>query len=85
MSLNKGLIASSPSQLARLSSEIYMQSSEASSNLGQLPLWHVQLENTAKFLSQVADYTYMLSQKSITNTKITDEEYACLLYTSRCV
>lgn len=78
VSLNKGLVASSPSQLARLSSEIYMQSSEASSNLGQLPLWHVQLENTAKFLSQVADYTYMLSQKSISNTDISDEEYATM-------
>ena len=78
VSLNKGLIASSSSQLAKLSSELYMQSSEASSNLGQLPLWHVQLENTSKFLSQVADYTYMLSQKSIQNTEITDEEYATM-------
>lgn len=79
VSLTKGKLVTSPSQMAKLSSEIFMQSSEASSNLGQLPIAHQQLNNTAKFLSQVADYTYMLSQKAINSEKMTDDEYKTLL------
>ncbi len=79
VSLTKGKLVKSPSQMAKLSHEIFMQSSEASSNLGQLPIAHEQLANTAKFLSQVSDYTYMLSQKSINSETITDEEYSTML------
>jgi len=79
VSLNKGKLISSSSQMAKLSTELFMEASEAKSNLGQLPISQEQLKNASKFLSQVGDYTYMLSQKSINSQEITNEEYDTLL------
>ena len=73
--LSKAQLASSPAELATLSSDIFRQSAEAKSCLGQLPTSEIQLENTSKFLSQVGDYTYVLSQAMINGTKISQEEY----------
>ena len=42
---------------------------------GQLPTSSVQLDNTAKFLSQVGDYTYVLSQNSINGQEISADDY----------
>lgn len=73
--LNKGMLAGSPAQLAGISSEIFRQSTAAKACLGQLPTSYIQLDNTAKFLSQVGDYTYVLSQNMIQGGSITDEDY----------
>lgn len=73
--LNKAQLAGSPAQLASISSDIFRQSAEAKSCLGQLPTSDVQLDNTAKFLSQVGDYTYVLSQDMINGTSLSDESY----------
>lgn len=73
--LSKTQLTKSPSQLARLSSDIFRQSAEAKSCLGQLPTSQVQLDNTSKFLSQVGDYTYVLSQDMINGEEISQEEY----------
>lgn len=73
--LSKAQLANSPAQLASISSDIFRQSAEAKSCLGQLPTSDVQLDNTAKFLSQVGDYTYVLSQDMINGTNPGDEQY----------
>lgn len=73
--LSKSQLASSPAQLASISSDIFRQSAEAKSCLGQLPTSEIQLDNTAKFLSQVGDYTYVLSQDMINGTNPNDEAY----------
>lgn len=73
--LAKAQLTKSPAQLARLSSDIFRQSAEAKSCLGQLPTTQVQLDNTSKFLSQVGDYTYVLSQSMINGQEISQEEY----------
>ncbi len=73
--LSKSQLASDPAQLASISNEIFMQAAEAKSCFGQLPTEDTNLENTAKFLSQVGDYTYVLSQNMINGAGITDEEY----------
>ena len=73
--LSKAQLAKSPSQLAKLASDIFRQSAEAKSCLGQLPTSDVQLDNTSKFLSQVGDYTYVLSQNMINGEEISQEEY----------
>ncbi len=44
------------------------------SYLSQLPIGSNELENTEKFLHQVSDYSYSLSQKNIYNTPLTDED-----------
>lgn len=73
--LSKAQLASSPAQLASISSDIFRQSAEAKSCLGQLPTSDIQLDNTAKFLSQVGDYTYVLSQDMINGTSPNEEAY----------
>lgn len=77
--LTKAQLANSPAQLASISGDIFRQSAEAKSCLGQLPTSDVQLDNTAKFLSQVGDYTYVLSQDMINGTALSDEEYKNLV------
>ena len=77
--LTKAQLANSPAQLATISNDIFQQAAEAKSCLGQLPTSEIQLENTAKFLSQVGDYTYVLSQNMINGTGISDEEYKNLV------
>lgn len=76
--LSKAQLASSPAQLASISNEIFMQAAEAKSCFGELPQQDTNLENTARFLSQVGDYTYVLSQNMINGKQITDDEYGSL-------
>ena len=76
--LQKSMLVSSASQLSTISSELFRQTTAAKACLGQLPISEVQLENTEKFLSQIGDFTYMLSQNVINNKTISDEEYNTL-------
>ena len=73
--LSKAQLTKSPAHLAKLSSDIFRQSASAKSCLGQLPTNEVQLDNTSKFLSQVGDYTYVLSQSMINGEEISQEAY----------
>lgn len=76
--LSKARLSNSPSQLAKLSGDIFRESTAAKACLGQLPASQVQLDNTSKFLSQVGDYTYVLSQNMINGQSPSDEEYESL-------
>ena len=76
--LQKSMLVSSASQMSGISSELFRQSTAAKACLGQLPISEVQLESTEKFLSQVGDYTYSLSQNVINSKDITDEDYKSL-------
>ena len=76
--LTKAQLAGTPAQLASISNEIFMQAAEAKSCFGDLPQQDVNLEKTAKFLSQVGDYTYVLSQNMINGQEISQEEYTTL-------
>lgn len=76
--LSKAQLAASPAQLASISNDIFMQAAEAKSCFGQLPTENTNLEHTAKFLSQVGDYTYVLSQNMINGAEISEEEYKTL-------
>ena len=76
--LSKAQLASSPAQLAAISNEIFMQAAEAKSCFGELPSQEVNLERTAQFLSQVGDYTYVLSQNMINGGTISQQEYETL-------
>ncbi len=76
--LTKAQLVKTPSQLASISNDIFSEAAEAKSCLGQLPTTQVSLENTSKFLSQVGDYTYVLSQAMIKGEEISEEEYETL-------
>ncbi len=73
--LEKSMLVSSPAKMAAISSEIFRQVSAAKGCLSQLPISEVLLENTEKFLSQVGDYTFYLSQNVINNKAVTEGEY----------
>lgn len=79
VTLAKSMLVNSPRQMVDLSSEIWRQSASAQADLGQLPLSQVQLDKTSKFLSQLGDYTYSLSRKSIDGQSVTDEDFSNLL------
>ncbi|MBQ7574870.1 MAG: germination protein YpeB [Clostridia bacterium] len=73
--LTKAQLVNSPSQLSTLALQIFNQSSEAKAALACMPTSQVELDKTAKFLSQVADYTYVLSQDMINGNEISEEAY----------
>ena len=73
--LRKSMLVSSPYQLASLAGNIYRMSNSAKACLGELPTGTIQLDNTSKFLAQVGDYTYVLSQNAIRGEKISDNQY----------
>ncbi len=73
--LTKAQLVSSPSQLSTLSLRLFNQSSQAKAALASMPTSSIELDNTAKFLSQVGDYTYVLSQNMINGDAMSDEAY----------
>lgn len=74
-SLYKSMLTNSPAQMATVSSDIFRKSASAKACLGQLPISDIEMDNTSKFLSQVGDYTYVLSQNMIKDKTITAEDY----------
>lgn len=76
--LAKGMIATSAGEMATISQELSVQASAAKACLAQLPITEIQLDKTEKFLSQVGDYTYTLSQSLIDKKTISEEEYESL-------
>ncbi|MBO5059353.1 MAG: germination protein YpeB [Clostridia bacterium] len=73
--LAKGMMATSAGEMATISQKLSVQASAAKACLAQLPITEVQLDKTEKFLSQVGDYTYTLSQSLIDKKTITEDEY----------
>ncbi|MGI6576708.1 MAG: germination protein YpeB [Eubacteriales bacterium] len=72
--LQKGRYASSPSLIASLSAEVSRQSAMATYALASLPFSHVELERTAKFLSQVGDYAYNIARKEASGSELTKDD-----------
>lgn len=72
--LIKSSVTNSPSLLSNLSNEIYRQATFAQANLGELPIGDTEFEKTSKFLSQVGDFTYSLSNKVLNGGYITNDE-----------
>ncbi len=72
--LQKGIYANTPSMMSALTAQIYQEASSAQATLAQLPYAFIELENTAKFLSQAGDYAHSLSKNAITGTGFSSEE-----------
>lgn len=73
-SLSKGAVVTDPKTFVRLSNEIYAKAASASAGIGQLPLSDTTVDNTAKFLSQVGDFTASLSLRYMDTKEIKSEE-----------
>lgn len=72
--LSKCVVTNSPYVLNDLANEIYQKASFAQANLGELPISHVEIDNTAKFLTQVGDYTYSISKKGLRGEELSADE-----------
>ena len=72
--LTKVTLTASPSHLRQLAADLWRYSAFAQANLGQLPVAHTELDNTANFLSQVGDYTYSLSKKMDRGETLSEKE-----------
>lgn len=72
--LAKSLISSSSEHAAETLTNVWREANLAQSFLSRLPIESQELENTAKFLNQVSDYSYTLSRKNIYNEDLTEEE-----------
>lgn len=72
--LEKAEISASPLQSNALMSQTWMQSYSAAENLGQLPITHVALSKTEKYLNQVSDYSYTLSRTNAQNKIASDKD-----------
>ncbi len=62
--LTKGRYSNDAAMMARLSSELITSADTAKEALLKLPVSNVDLESTNKFLSQIGNYAYSLSEKA---------------------
>lgn len=74
-SLEKIMLAVSPTQISALASDIYSECSAAISSISQLPESEDMLFPVLKFLSQSGDYTAYISAKVTDSGEISDEEF----------
>lgn len=72
--LAKALVSNTPEHGAETLTYVWREANLAQSYLARLPINTSELENTAKFLNQVSDYSYSLSRKNIDNQALTQEE-----------
>jgi spore germination protein len=72
--LAKLMVSGDRGQHMMLLSEVSRQADAAQADLGQLPVSHIALDKTSKYLNQLSDYCYYLSKKvSGGKTLSTDE------------
>ncbi len=71
--LGKGLAVGGREQSSAIFASIWQQAMMAQSNLGQLPIPTQLTGRTAKFLSQVADYSNTLVRRAGTGSAVTEE------------
>ena len=72
--LAKATISTSPQYSTEALTQIWRDSNLASVYLSQIPLEQEGLAKTSRFLNQVSDYSYSLSQKTMTNENLTTED-----------
>jgi germination protein YpeB len=72
--LAKSLVSNSPEHGAETLTYVWREANLAQSYLARLPINSVELENTAKFLNQVSDYSYTLSRKNMSGEGLTQED-----------
>lgn len=75
LEMSKVLVSNSQNQAVSSLTEISREASQASSDMGQLPLATLLLSRTNQFVNQTADYTLGLAQKKVDqNNALTAEE-----------
>ena len=72
--LAKALISNAPESGTETLTYVWREANMAQTYLSMLPVSSSELENTAKFLNQVSDYSFSLSQKTIDNKELTQSD-----------
>ena len=72
--LAKSTISNSAKHGAETLTNVWKDATLAQSYLARLPIGSQELENTQKFLNQVAEYSYSLANKAINGNELTQEE-----------
>lgn len=72
--LAKVQITSSPEYSAKTLTDIWRKADLAMSSLSQIPITHTSLENAEKYFNQLSDYSYSLSQKTIEDESLKQED-----------
>ncbi len=72
--LSKALVSTTKDRNIILFTRIMNDANSAQDKLGQMPVSHVDIANTEKFLTQAADYSYFLIQKHLDGQDITPEQ-----------
>ena len=73
--LAKSIISSTPEKSADTLTNLWREANLAQSYLSRLPIESQELENTAKFLNQVSDYSYSLSRKNINDEQLSEDDF----------
>ncbi len=72
--LAKALVSNSPEHGAETLTYVWREANLAQSYLSRLPINTQELENTAKFLNQVSDYSFSLSRKNMNGESLTQDD-----------
>lgn len=73
--LAKAQISNTPEFSAKTLTDIWKEANLATNSMCQIPVKHIVLEKTLKFLNQAGDYSYSLSRKAIEKETLTKEEF----------
>lgn len=73
--LAKVQITTTPRLTVTTLADIWRQANLAKDNLSNLPVDQNSLSKASKYLSQLSDYSYSLMKQTMSNTKITKEQY----------
>ena len=72
--LAKAMVSKSAEHGAEILTHVWKEANLAQSYVGMLPIESQELENTAKFLNQVSEYSYSLSRKNMDGENLSDED-----------
>lgn len=72
--LKKALISNDALHSSKILTSIWQEASLAQTNISRLPIEVKDLENANKFLTQVSDYSYSLSQKCFEGNNLTNSD-----------
>ncbi len=74
--LTKGLYSSSPVMMAKLSTQLMSEANYAKDALTKLPVSNSSLDKTEKFLSQIGNYAYSMSESAASGKQASYEDYS---------
>lgn len=72
--LAKSIISNSPESGTETLTYVWREANLAQTYLSMLPISSSELENTAKFLNQVSDYSYSLSRKTMDGQSLSQDD-----------